>query len=175
MKTLENEKIWVCWYYSTRKGKRTKVPIAASGCTTGTDESYRCTWVTKAEAEKAAKEKHYDGIGFVLPPGYFFLDIDNRARDDPFVQMMLERFSSYAEYSVSGNGIHIYGKCDTSRIPTYIDSKGKTRLSREFYMKAPNDVELYYGGITNRFAVFTGNAIRVVPVSYTHLTLPTKA
>ena len=85
MKTLENEKIWVCWYYSTRKGKRTKVPIAASGCTTGTDESYRCTWVTKAEAEKAAKEKHYDGIGFVLPPGYFFLDIDNRARDDPFV------------------------------------------------------------------------------------------
>ena len=164
MKTLENEKIWVCWYYSTRKGKRTKVPIAASGCTTGTDESYRCTWVTKAEAEKAAKEKHYDGIGFVLPPGYFFLDIDNRARDDPFVQMMLERFSSYAEYSVSGNGIHIYGKCDTSRIPTYIDSKGKTRLSREFYMKAPNDVELYYGGITNRFAVFTGNAIREVPL-----------
>ena len=76
MKTLENEKIWVCWYYSTRKGKRTKVPIAASGCTTGTDESYRCTWVTKAEAQKAAAEKHHDGIGFVLPPGYFFFDID---------------------------------------------------------------------------------------------------
>ena len=113
MKTLENEKIWVCWYYSTRKGKRTKVPIAASGCTTGTDESYRCTWVTKAEAEKAAKEKHYDGIGFVLPPGYFFLDIDNRARDDPFVQMILERFSSYEEYSVSGNGIHILVVPDT--------------------------------------------------------------
>lgn len=164
MKTLENQKIWVCWNWSTRNGNRTKVPIASSGCTTGTDEPYRCTWVTKAEAERAAKEKGYDGIGFVLPVGYFFLDIDKRALDDPYVQMMLERFDSYAEVSVSGTGIHIYGRCDPSRIPTYIDKDGKTRLSREFYMKSPNNVELYYGGITNRFAVFTGNAIRDVPL-----------
>lgn len=164
MKTLETQSIWLCWNWSTRNGKRTKVPIAASGCATGTDETYRCTWVTKAEAERAVKEKGYDGIGFVLPNGYFFLDIDKRAPDDPYVQMMLERFGSYAEVSVSGNGIHIYGKCDPSRLPTYIDKDGKTRLAREFYMKSPNDVELYFGGITNRFAVFTGNAIRDVPL-----------
>lgn len=164
MKTLENQKIWVCWNWSTRNGNRTKVPIASSGCTTGTDEPYRCTWVTKAEAEKAARKKGYDGIGFVLPVGYFFLDIDKRALDDTYVQMMLERFDSYAEISVSGTGIHIYGRCDQSRIPTYIDKDGKTRLNREFYMKSPNNVELYYGGITNRFAVFTGNAIRDVPL-----------
>lgn len=164
MKSLENQKIWLCWNWSTRNGKRTKVPIAASGCTTGTDETYRCTWVTKVEAERAVKEKGYDGIGFVLPNGYFFLDIDKRALDDPYVQMMLGRFGSYAEVSVSGNGIHIYGRCAPSRLPTYIDKDGKTRLNREFYMKSPNNVELYYGGITSRFAVFTGNAIRDVPL-----------
>lgn len=164
MKALEERKIWLDWNWSSRKGKRTKVPIAASGCTTGTSEEYRCTWVTKGEAEKAAADKGYSGIGFVLPEGFFFLDIDKREMDDPFVQMMLERFDSYAEISVSGSGIHIYGRCDMSRLPTYIDKSGKTRLNQEFYMKAPNDVELYFGGITNRFAVFTGNAIRDVPL-----------
>ena len=165
MKGLFSMKIWICWNWGTRGGKRTKVPIAASGCATGTDEPHRCTWVTKAEAEKAAREKGYDGIGFVLPEGHFFLDIDGRPPDEPYVLMMLERFSSYAETSVSGNGIHIYGKCDTSKIPTYIDGKGKTRLSKEFYMKSPDNVELYYGGITNRFAVYTGNTIRDVPLA----------
>lgn len=108
MKALEEMKIWICWNWSSRKGKRTKDPIGASGCITGTSEEYCCTWVTKAEAEKAAEDKGYSGIGFVLPEGFFFLDIDKRELEDPFVQMMLERFDSYAETSVSGSGIHIY-------------------------------------------------------------------
>lgn len=164
MMALEEMKILICWNWSSRKGKRTKVPIGASGCTPETSEEYSCTWVTKAEAEKAAADKGSSGIGFVLPEGFFFLDIDKRELDDPFGQMMLERFDSYAEISVSGSGIHIYGRCDMSRLPTYIDKAGKTRLNQEFYMKASNDVELYFGGITNRFAVFTGNAIRDVPL-----------
>ena len=164
MNDLFSQKIWVCWKWGSRSGKRTKVPIAASGCATGTDEPHRCTWVTRDEAEKAAEEKGYDGIGFVLPEGYFFLDIDGRSVDDPYVVTMLDRFSSYTEISVSGNGIHIYGKCDTDRIPTYIDGKGMKRLSKEFYMKSPDNVELYYGGITNRFAVYTGNTVCDVPL-----------
>lgn len=73
--------------------------------------------------------------------------------------MLLRRYNSYAEKSISGNGIHIYGTCDLSRLPTYTDEKGKLRLARDFYMKSPDDLELYIGGITNRFAVYTGDAV----------------
>ena len=31
MDELKSQKIWLCWNYETRKGKRTKVPISASG------------------------------------------------------------------------------------------------------------------------------------------------
>ena len=101
-----------------------------------------------------------DGVGFKIPDGYFFLDVDHRDLDDPLVQKLLTRFDSYAERSVSGGGIHIYGHCVTSLIPTSTDANGRVKLDRAYYMKNPhNGVELYYGGITNRFAVFTGNVI----------------
>ena len=42
---------------------------------------------------------------------------------------------------------------------------GKIKLDRQFYMKNPhNDMELYIGGITNRFAAFTGNIIEDKPL-----------
>ena len=135
------------------------------GTTTGTNAPYAHTWVTCDEATRAAKEHGDDGIGFKIPEGYFFLDIDDKDLSDPFVQTLMERFDSYTEYSVSGGGVHIYGKCDISRIPTYVDEEGKLRLDKAYYMKNPhNKTELYCGGITNRFAVFTGNVIRDVPL-----------
>ncbi len=165
MDELKSQKVWLCWNYETRKGKRTKVPISASGTATGTNSEYAHTWVTYDEAVKAAEERGYNGVGFKIPQGYFFLDIDHKELSDPFVQLMLERFNSYAEYSVSGGGIHIYGKCDINRVPTYLDKGGKLRLDKAFYMKNPhNSTELYCGGITNRFAVYTGNVIRNVPL-----------
>lgn len=162
---LKAQKIWFCWNYETRNGKRTKVPVSAYGTSTGTNAPYAHTWVTYDEAVKAAKEHGDDGVGFKIPEGYFFLDIDHKDLLDPLVQTLLERFDSYTEYSVSGGGVHIYGKCDISRIPTYMDEKGKLRLDKAFYQKNPNNkTELYCGGITNRFAVFTGNVIRDVPL-----------
>ena len=165
MNELMQQKIWFCWNFETRNGKRTKVPISAYGTPTGTNAPYANTWVTYEEAAKAVKEHGYDGVGFKIPEGYFFLDIDHKDLSDPYVQLLLERFDSYAEYSVSGGGVHIYGKCDISRLPSFIDNTGKLRLDKAFYMKNPNnDTELYCGGITNRFAVFTGNVIRDVPL-----------
>lgn len=164
MDELKSQKVWLCWNYETRKGKRTKVPISASGTATGTNSEYAHTWVTYDEAIKAADKHGYNGVGFTIPQGYFFLDIDHKELTDPFVQLMLERFNSYAEYSVSG-GIHIYGKCDIDRVPTYLDKDGKLRLDKAFYMKNPhNSTELYCGGITNRFSVYTGNVIHNVPL-----------
>ena len=114
MKELMNMKIWFCWRYETRKGKKTKVPKSIYGTATGTSAAYEHSWVTYEEAEAA---EGFDGIGFVIPEGYFFLDIDHKDLTDPYVKLMLERFDSYAERSVSGGGIHIYGKDFTGLYP----------------------------------------------------------
>ena len=106
MHELKAQPIWFCWNYETRKGKRTKVPISAHGTPTGTNAPYAHTWVTYDEAAKAATERGYNGVGFRIPEDCFFLDIDHRDAGDPYVEQMLARFDSYAERSVSGNGIH---------------------------------------------------------------------
>ena len=161
MQELKEQRIWMLWRFEIRKEKRTKVPKSAvDGRASGTDESWRQTWVTYEEAVAAKDTFGMDGVGFKIPDGYFFLDVDHRELDDHLVQKLLTRFDSYAERSVSGGGIHIYGRCDASLIPTSTDANGRVKLDRAYYMKNPhNGVELYYGGITNRFAVFTGNVI----------------
>jgi len=158
-------KIWLCWKYIEVKGKKTKKPIAAYGGATGANSEYQKTWVTYDEAVSAMKRMNADGIGFVIPVGHFFLDIDHRELTDPFVQTMLKRFNSYAEISPSGNGLHIYGMVNLARLPIAEDKDGKQKLDRQFYMKNPNNgVELYIGGLTNRFATFTENAVHDVPL-----------
>ena len=160
---LKTMPIWVCWNKLEKNGRMTKVPCAASGGATGTDEKYRKTWVPYADAIAAAQKYMYSGVGFVIPEGWFFLDIDHKELSDPLVQDILSRFGTYAEYSQSGAGLHLYGKCDFSRLPTEtID--GKRKLDHRYYTKNPgNDMELYIGGLTNRFAVFTGNAVADKP------------
>lgn len=63
MDELKSQKVWLCWNYETRKGKRTKVPISASGTATGTNSEYAHTWVTYDEAIKAADKHGYNGVG----------------------------------------------------------------------------------------------------------------
>ena len=166
MQELKEQRIWMLWRFEIRKEKRTKVPRSAlDGGPSGSDESWSHTWVTYDEAVSARETHGMDGVGFKIPDGYFFLDVDHRELDDPLVQKLLTRFDSYAERSVSGGGIHIYGRCDASLIPTSTDANGKVKLDKAYYMKNPhNGVELYYGGITNRFAVFTGNVIWEKPL-----------
>ena len=164
MDELKKQKIWVCWKYETRKGNRTKVPITTYGVQVGATAQYAPSWVTYEEAAKAKKERGYDGVAFRLPKGCFFLDIDHSKLEDPIVQTMLERFDSYTEYSASGEGFHIYGRCDISRIPTYINEEGKTKLHRDFYTNNPyNPLELYFSDLTDHFAGYTGNVVRDVP------------
>ncbi len=166
MQELKARKIWVCWRYTMVKGRRTKKPFSAYGPATGTDEPHCHSWVTYDEAVSAAKEKNFDGIGFIIPKGYAFLDIDHRPREDQLVQTMLRRFNTYAERSVSGDGIHFYGKCDFEKMPLTPDKKGKLKLDKTYYTKNPNtEMELYIGGATNRFAVYTGNVVSDVPLA----------
>lgn len=167
MQELKQQKIWMLWRWETKPdGKRTKVPMSVSGGPCGTDKKWCSTWATYDEAA-AAKEtvSGAAGIGFKIPEGYYFIDIDDRELSDPLVQTIFSRHDSYAEYSVSGTGIHQYGKCDFTQVPTYTDRTGKLCLDRQFYQKNPNNkMELYIGGITNRFAVYTGNVIEDKPL-----------
>lgn len=166
MQELKQMRIWFPWRWSTDKnGNTTKVPFAANGGKTGTDDAHSSTWVIHDEAVDAAEKYHAAGVGFKIPENYFFLDIDHRKLSDPLVQTLLARFDSYTERSVSGSGFHIYGKCDFTKLPTYIDEKGKVRLDKQFYQKNSKiDLELYVGGITNRSAVYTGNIIEDKPL-----------
>ncbi|SCP98366.1 phage/plasmid primase, P4 family [Anaerobium acetethylicum] len=167
MQELMDMKIWMLWRWAIdQNGKPTKKPFAAKGGATGTDDTWSNTWVTYNEAVKAKEHNSVAvGVGFKIPTGYYFIDIDHKVLTDQLVQTILARHDSYAEYSVSGTGIHQYGKCDFTQIPTYIDKKGKLKLDRQFYMKNPNnDLELYIGGITNRFAAYTGNIIEDKPL-----------
>lgn len=164
MQELKAMPIWVCWNRKEKGGRTTKIPCSAAGGATGTNEKYRSTWVSYDEAVAAAEREHYSGVGFIIPQGWFFLDIDHKGIDDPWVQIRLDRFNSYTEYSQSGDGIHIYGKCDFAKLPTR-EVGGKLKIDdRYYYIKHPtNGMEIYIGGLTNRFAVFTGNAIRNIP------------
>lgn len=157
MEDLKKQNIWICW--TLKKGKKT--PIGAYGEPTSADaQKHGSTYVTFDEAMKAKEKRQYEGVAFVLPEGYFFLDIDNRALDDPMTERLLTRFNSYAELSQSGNGYHIYGKCDISQIPT---ENGK--LCSRFYVKHPEKkLELYVGGLTKRFCCFTGQAVNDEPL-----------
>lgn len=94
MQELKNLPIWFLWRKEMHGDRINKVPFAAGGGTTGTNEKYRHTWVTYDEAVATAKRTGAAGVGFVLPEGYFFLDIDDATLDDPRVQTMLSRFDS---------------------------------------------------------------------------------
>ena len=74
--------IWVCWNKIEKNGRMTKVPCSAHGSKTGTNEEYRGTWVRYDEAIAAAQKYMYSGVGFVIPQGWFFLDIDHKELDD---------------------------------------------------------------------------------------------
>lgn len=167
MQELKEMKTWVLWRYARVRGKTKKVPIAANGEASGANEAFRPTWVTYEEARQAALSIKCDGIGFVLPQGYFLLDIDHKNLNDPLAKELLERFgNTYQEYSVSGHGVHAVGREKQGLLPTYIDKEGKTRLKPEYYQKnSKDDIELYHGGLTNRFATYSGKVIHDVPLA----------
>lgn len=117
--------------------------------------------IKSGDAEKIEKAKamikRQRILGFVVPEGYFFLDVDHKGTDDPLVKEMLKLFPTYAELSPSGNGVHFYGKCDISQLPTE-EINGKAKLASKYYIRNAG-LELYIGGLTDRFSTYTGNRI----------------
>ena len=108
---LRDFKRWVLVRLESRgKGKRTKVPYTPSGRKASSTNPE--TWSTFSEALRAAPR--FDGIGFVFTDTPFFgVDLDHCAPGGVIsdeAKIIIDSFASYAEYSFSGDGVHIIGR-----------------------------------------------------------------
>lgn len=157
--SLKSQKIWLCWNSKPRKDRISKVPCAASGAPCGTDEKYRNRLVTYEEAVKAQKGKHFSGVGFVIPSNIVFIDIDHFRRNKTLAETLQARFNCYCETSVSGDGLHLYAMYDADRL---IAEAGN--LNDYYFKNSKINLEVYMGGVTNRFSAFTGNAVDDKPL-----------
>ena len=91
MEKLKQMPIWVCCKIVDVNGRKTKIPCAAGGGSTGTSKDYAHTWLTYDEAMEAMKHHGYAGVGFIIPKGVFFIDKDHIDPNDPLVQMLREK------------------------------------------------------------------------------------
>lgn len=66
---LKNRKVWMLWKKQERSGKTSKMPFSAAGKASGTNETYRDTWVSYEAAAQAVKAQKADGVGFKIPNG----------------------------------------------------------------------------------------------------------
>ena len=95
------------------------------------------TWSDFDTACKACDTYGFDGLGFMFANGYFGVDLDHCSDDIDFCDEFVDALQSYAEYSKSGNGIHIICR---GKLPDGARRKG--------------NVEMYSSG---RYFICTGN------------------
>lgn len=91
---------WVCWVGADKIPKN-----PATGQNARSNDPK--TWGTFVQAVKACDTFNLDGIGFMFANGYFGVDLDHCTDKQDFVDEFVETLQSYAEYSKSGQGIHI--------------------------------------------------------------------
>lgn len=111
---------WVAWKYGNRvsatTGKPEKIPINPH---TGrpANKTTAAHWGTLVQARARARRDGLNGVGVCLTTADPFLciDLDDaiiNGRPSPMAVELMGRFESYAEYSPSGDGLHIWIKSD---------------------------------------------------------------
>ena len=132
-------------------GKLDKVPYQPNGRKASSTDPE--TWCTFAEALDVYRSGNFTGIGLILVPPLFCIDLDNM-RDKatgelhPIAQKITQDVRGWIEASVSGTGIHIFGFCDSDFQHTkhkWIDEHSEER-----------GVEIYQA---KRFIALTGNKL----------------
>ncbi|WP_217813416.1 phage/plasmid primase, P4 family [Clostridium tyrobutyricum] len=137
---LKKHDNWVLWKYQEVKGRKTKIPYQVNGkiaSSTNLD-----TWTKFDNVIETYNKGQYSGIGFVFTnTDITGIDLDHILSQEGSInkdtQDIINQFSSYTEYSPSGEGIHIYVH---GNIPKAIKK----------------DIEIYS---TGRFFTVTGNKI----------------
>lgn len=127
---LRETKQWVCW---VRDDKAPRNP-STGGFAKANDPS---TWGTLTQAVEACGKYGFAGVGFEFAPPYFGVDLDHCTDNQELCREFVDGLGSYAEYSRSGDGLHII--CRGS-LPDGARRKG--------------GIEMYSGG---RYFICTGN------------------
>ena len=148
---LKTLRIWCVWKYiqNPKKDKPDKVPFnpltKQKARTNHPDE-----FVSFDDAVTNAED--YDGIGAIVPDGKVFIDIDGCVANgiiNKFAAEIIRKLDMPFEISPSGKGLRGYCKAHN-----FIFDKKKYYINhREIGM------EIYVGGVTNRFLTLTGNVI----------------
>jgi len=127
---MKQERQWVCWIGADKIPKN---PYTGNNAKSN-DPS---TWSDFTTACEACERYHFDGIGFMFANGYFGVDLDHCTDNIDFCDEFVDALQSYAEYSKSGNGIHIICR---GKLPDGARRRG--------------NVEMYSSG---RYFICTGN------------------
>lgn len=104
---------WVVWREVVRDGKRTKPPYRINGQEASSTNP--ATWTTFEKALRASLR--FDGIGFVFTKetGITGIDLDECVQGgviEPWAQDVVNGLDSYAEFSPTGTGIHVFVRAD---------------------------------------------------------------
>ena len=107
---LKGLRQWVLWHGERRGDRWTKVPYSVAGKKASSSDSH--TWTDFRSVEEAYKSGAWDGIGFVFARGGGLTGIDldhcvGGGELEPKAAAIVGALGSYAEYSVSGGGLHI--------------------------------------------------------------------
>jgi hypothetical protein len=134
----DNRFVWYARDWDAARGKWTKRPVNRHGVTIDAHDPSQ--WVSYAEAAAAAT---WDdsvagpyGVAWVLNgDGWWFLDLDSCAVDGAWTADADLTWRSFrgalGEISTSGQGMHIFGRCDPSQVT---DLKNRFDGNKEFYV-----------------------------------------
>src|SRR5215831_17620187 len=148
---------WVCWRYEWKDGKWTKAPYNPESRWHAKTNDPK-TWHPFKRVAYAYKQARgwscpYDGVGYVFTADdpytgvdfdHCFDDVDGAKVIKPDAAEWVERFDSYTELSVSGQGAHVLIKAKPSR------NFKNDGAGRELYDKG-------------RYFTFTGNSYHDEP------------
>ena len=158
---------WVCWRQQKHPTKPNKFKKPIISPVTGQNGSHTDPddWTTYDEAKafyyENKKRLSLKGLGFVFSDDVPIvgIDVDNCVDEfgelNKFAKRQISTFKTYAEWSVSGNGVHLLGKSDLL-FPGVTSNKRGNEL--EIYSKA-------------RYFVITGKHIEGTPTTLEDITV----
>lgn len=132
------------------KTKKDKVPYRTNGARADPTNPEHFTSIENAM--KVFDKGGYDGIGIGVFDDIIAIDIDDCVEDgklNDFATEIVEALKTYAEFSISGTGVHIW-----ARAPGLVYDKERYYINNRVY-----GLEIYPAGVTTKFIVTTGNAI----------------
>lgn len=137
---LKAVKNWVCW----SADKLPKNAYTGGNAQSNNPE----TWADFKAACAAVEKFHFNGVGFMLTPPYFGVDMDDCVSNQELVDEFVESLQSYTEFSTSGTGIHIICK---GTLPDGARRKGKIEMyqSRRYFIMTGNLYDERYKDIVD--------------------------